>query len=301
MKHKKHDKRRSKPSAPLKPHHHHHHHRSKITKPQPQKSKPKSHTQSTKPFIPFNPLSSALLLIGEGDFSFTNSLINTPHISPSTILTTTTNESEPSTLEKYPHSEPTIATLKSSSSRHKLLFNIDVTKKYPKAITSKRYDAIIFNFPHTGGLSTHLDRQIRANQQLLLSFFKNSIPLLSDDDGDHHHSGRIIVTLFEGLPYTQWNIRELAKSCGLACTRSFKFDGSVYVGYTHMRTIGARDRQGDWKGEERGARSFIFEVADKNANHKKDAKQTKKKNGKDGKNGKGKDEVSSDDDQDDED
>ncbi|KAK6541480.1 hypothetical protein TWF694_007289 [Orbilia ellipsospora] len=282
MKHKKPDKRRSKPSAPLKPHH-----RSKITKSQ-SKPKPKSkqiHTQNTKPIIPFTPTSS-LLLIGEGDFSFTNSLINTPHISPTAILTTTTNESEPSTLQKYPHSEPTITTLKSS--HHKLLFNIDVTKKYPKAITSKRYDGIIFNFPHIGGLSTHLDRQIRGNQELLLSFFKNSVPLLSD-------TGSIIVTLFEGLPYSQWNTRELAKSCGLACSRSFKFDGSVYVGYKHMRTIGARDRDGDWKGEERGARSFIFEVADKKRKPKNDTKQLKK--GRDSKDVKGrKDEVSTDED-----
>lgn len=65
------------------------------------------------------------------------------------------------------------------------------------------------------------------------------------------------MTLFEGLPYTEWDIRGLAKSVALQSQRSFKFNAKLYEGYHHARTIGNRERE--WKGEERAARTFVFE------------------------------------------
>jgi 25S rRNA (uracil2634-N3)-methyltransferase len=40
------------------------------------------------------------------------------------------------------------------------------------------FTKIVFNFPHTGGLSTDVNRQVRANQQLLVSFFETAKHLL---------------------------------------------------------------------------------------------------------------------------
>ncbi|KAK6506822.1 hypothetical protein TWF481_005282 [Arthrobotrys musiformis] len=300
MKHKRHTQGK-RPSHPLKPHH-----PSKITKPASSSSKHKpaggdKSTYSPRPIIPFTPTSS-LLLIGEGDFSFTNSLIasSPPHISPSTVITTTTNDTEALTVEKYPHAEETISRLKQQE--HKLVFSLDITKRLPKSVSSNTYNCIIFNFPHVGGLSTHLDRQIRSNQELILSFFKSCIPLLSQDGGIDDKGGNIVVTLFTGKPYDDWNLRELAKSVGLECVRSFKFDAAVYAGYRHVRTIGFREREGDWKGEERGARSFVFAVKDDGRRRRRDVKSNKKagERGKGttggGKKGKGKDSDDDDDD-----
>jgi 25S rRNA (uracil2634-N3)-methyltransferase len=76
--------------------------------------------------------------------------------------------------------------------------------------------------------------------------------------------GSIVVTLFEGVPYTLWNIRDLARHCGLAVERSFKFQASAYPGYHHARTLGVvKNKKGEesgtgWKGEERAARSYVF-------------------------------------------
>lgn len=171
------------------------------------------------------------------------------------------------------------------------------------------WDIICFNFPHVGGLSTDVNRQVRSNQELLVSFFKACVPLLStpdksadnhqpegfmsssEDDNysdDHYDSeegseptnerrkqksppqprtepGQILVTIFESEPYTLWNIRDLARHTGLRVVRSFKFPWSSYPGYSHARTIGeieAKDGsgRGGWKGEDRDARTFIFEV-----------------------------------------
>jgi len=101
-----------------------------------------------------------------------------------------------------------------------------------------------------------------ANQiletELLVSFFKNAVPSLSPKD-----RSSIIVTLFEGEPYTLWNIRDLGRHSGLEVKRSWRFQAAAYPGYRHARTLGVvkgRDGEsgGGWKGEERAARSYEF-------------------------------------------
>ncbi|KKK15308.1 hypothetical protein AOCH_001573 [Aspergillus ochraceoroseus] len=162
------------------------------------------------------------------------------------------------------------------------------------------WDMICFNFPHVGGLSTDVNRQVRANQELLVAFFKACVPLLAsrpdvrdDDDDDEEEEeesddgsatgsdeedddevkakrewrtepGQILVTLFEGEPYTLWNIRDLARHAGLKVVTSFKFPWTCYHGYSHARTIGEIEGKdggrGGWRGEDRDARTYVFEV-----------------------------------------
>jgi len=94
--------------------------------------------------------------------------------------------------------------------------------------------------------------------ELLVSFFKNSLQSLSPKPGSS-----IIVTLFEGEPYTLWNIRDLGRHSGLEVKRSWRFQASAYPGYRHARTLGVvkgnnGEVGGGWKGEERAARSYEF-------------------------------------------
>lgn len=89
-----------------------------------------------------------------------------------------------------------------------------------------------------------------------MSFFKSALPSLAP-------GGTIIVTLFEGEPYTLWNIRDLGRHSGLQVERSFRFQASAYPDYHHARTLGVvRNKKGEigagWKGEDREARSYIF-------------------------------------------
>ncbi|KAJ5373620.1 hypothetical protein N7517_005626 [Penicillium concentricum] len=174
------------------------------------------------------------------------------------------------------------------------------------------WDVICFNFPHVGGLSTDVNRQVRSNQELLVAFFKACIPLVSkppplmdadddewvyadgeeseeEDDDDEEEEvaegeelgkdddttgkgfrtgpGQILVTLFEGEPYTLWNIKDLARHAGLVVVTSFRFPWTSYEGYSHARTAGhieGKDgERGGWRGEDREARMYVFEVKQK--------------------------------------
>lgn len=72
--------------------------------------------------------------------------------------------------------------------------------------------------------------------------------------------GNIVVTIFEGEPYELWNIRDLARHAGLKVGRSFRFQPDVYPGYNHARTLGNIKGGGGWKGGERDARTYAFEL-----------------------------------------
>ncbi|RMZ86080.1 hypothetical protein DV737_g57, partial [Chaetothyriales sp. CBS 132003] len=168
----------------------------------------------------------------------------------------------------------------------RIMYGIDATKLstvHKKVLRSfGPFTKIVFNFPHVGGLSTDVNRQVRSNQQLLVGFLNSAKCLLTHppqaqkrhDFQEGHDTivpkGQILVTLFEGEPYTLWNIRDLVRHCGLQVVESFKFPWSAYPGYRHARTAGdiltGRDRtnegkrRGAWRGEERDARSYVIEV-----------------------------------------
>ncbi|RDW83242.1 hypothetical protein BP5796_04733 [Coleophoma crateriformis] len=232
----------------------------RVSKPAPNTPKPKSHIQASQaePTIPFL-FNDQILLIGEGDLSFARSLVENHDCRnvTATVLESGKDELE----EKYPHVGENIEVLEAAGAVVK--YAVDATKMLPWTDKKGRggvgiMDRIFFNFPHVGGKSTDVNRQVRYNQELLVAFFKAALPSLSPKSGSS-----IIVTLFEGEPYTLWNIRDLARHSGLQVEKSFKFQAKAYPGYKHARTLGVvKSKKGEtgggWKGEERPARSYIF-------------------------------------------
>lgn len=62
-----------------------------------------------------------------------------------------------------------------------VLFDVDATKlDKVKALTAYKgqWDRVVFNFPHVGQGITDQDRNVRANQTLVLNFFRSVAPLL---------------------------------------------------------------------------------------------------------------------------
>ena len=75
------------------------------------------------------------------------------------------------------------------------------------------------------------EQYLTATKELLAAFLQQSSALLAP-------SGSILITIFEGHPYTLWNVRDLARHVGLKVGRSFRFDAAAYPGYRHARTLG---------------------------------------------------------------
>ncbi|KAF1351661.1 hypothetical protein EJ07DRAFT_136780 [Lizonia empirigonia] len=258
--------------------------------PKPQTTEKPPVQASQKHEIPFGAYDH-ILLVGEGDFSFTKSLVEEHGCAN---ITATSLDSEASVLEKYPSFEHTRTALTSLTPPVPLHHAIDATKLSSyKALRCARssssspsddgnasgWDTIAFLFPHVGGLSTHINRQVRANQALLVSFFKscletstpkqrlrlleaqaNTPNLVQRPPREFLRSGgRVCVALFEGEPYSLWNVRDLARHAGLRVVESFRFDWAQYPGYAHVRTLGALEGGGAWRGEDREARMYVFE------------------------------------------
>ncbi|KAI4816065.1 hypothetical protein E4T44_10661 [Aureobasidium sp. EXF-8845] len=224
------------------------------TKPTPEKKKaPKQQQQqpqqrSSEPIIPFDPL-DRILTIGDGDLSFSRSLVDAHGCA---ALLATTFDSATEVLEKYPQAQENKDAIEAEEQR--VIHDVDATKLGQKEVKKQAggWERVMFNFPHVGGKSTDVNRQVRYNQEMLVSFFKAVKPLLAPH-------GTVIVTLFEGEPYTLWNIRDLARHSGLEVQRSFRFQADAYPGYAHTRTLGNIEGGGGWKGEERLSRSYVFQ------------------------------------------
>lgn len=253
----------------------------------------KPHIQaSQKHAVPFGPYDH-ILLVGEGDFSFTKSLVEEHGCAN---VTATSFDTEEEVLKKYPTFSDTRDALTSLTPPVPLHHGVDATKlssyKVLKcqrdeqeeeddeaAAAASGWDTIAFMFPHVGGLSTDVNRQVRSNQALLVAFFKSCLETSTPKQRlrileqqanrpnlvqrrQHEFlrmGGKIMVALFEGEPYTLWNVRDLARHAGLKVVESYKFDWTQYPGYSHVRTLGALEGGGGWKGEDREARMYVFE------------------------------------------
>lgn len=68
-------------------------------------------------------------------------------------------------LEKYPQAASLIKALEAEPEL-KLRYGIDATKleKAGKEVRKGDFDRIVFNFPHVGGLTKDVNRQVRHNQ-----------------------------------------------------------------------------------------------------------------------------------------
>lgn len=252
-------------------------------------------------YIPFKK-GDRVLLVGEGDFSFAKSIIAQQYIEPENLIATS-YDSYDELVAKYPNVEDTVKLLIESGV--KVIHEVDAlnmvaslkltpTPKLKKAKVElfadhANLDYIMFNFPHTGRGMKDVDRNIRDHQQLVLGYFKSCNQVfdivnnqIKDDfagysaSDDSTNVGKVILSLFDGEPYSSWGVKILGRSEGFRVDRSAKFDWPLYPEYHHRRTNSTRDTTKP--AAERDARIYIFEKFDKK---EADEKERRRRNDED--------------------
>lgn len=165
----------------------------------------------------------SVLLLGEGNFSFSVGLLN---IGLELKLTATCYESI-LTEKQITNCE----ILRSHGVR--VLSGIDATKIHEcEPLMGKRFNKIIFNFPHTGG-----KMKINKNRELLCLFFGSASNLLALPGGN------IVVSLCsgQGADYLgkriwsdSWQVVDMAGHANLLLIECSLFDWSLFPAYSNV-------------------------------------------------------------------
>ncbi|KAL4598418.1 hypothetical protein ACB092_11G058600 [Castanea dentata] len=172
-----------------------------------------------------------ILLVGEGDFSFSLSLANS-FGSASNILASSLDPYNV-LIKKYKEAKSNLENLEKLGAS--LLHGVDATKmKLHSDLRWRKFDRIIFNFPHAGfhGKEDHA-HVVKMHRNLVHGFFHNAIVMLRAD-------GEIHVNHKATAPFCHWNITELGLNNCLVLIECVDFKKEDYPGYHNKRGDGWR-------------------------------------------------------------
>lgn len=171
-----------------------------------------------------------ILVIGDGDLSYSTALSSTFRDKQGVRLTATTLDSLESLTKRYKRAEDNIKLLSSMASVS-IYYGVDAreleTFKFTK---DRKFHPIVFNFPHPGGKNC-----MATNRKLLSDFFMSAEKVLRDD-------GEIWLTLCDGQGGTpadkqqrewqnSWQVVGMAAKANVILTRVEDFNSQTYLGY----------------------------------------------------------------------
>ncbi|KAK9154679.1 hypothetical protein Sjap_002159 [Stephania japonica] len=167
--------------------------------------------------------SHKILLVGEGDFSF-SACLGRAFGRADNMLATSLNTQD--FLKKnYGQAMSNIQSLRSRGC--KVIHEVNATEMAGyKNLNVVKYDRIVFNFPHAGFSYKEysVTYQVRKHQNLVSLFMANAAEMI-EETGEIHISHKC-NKFFE-----QWGLQKLAEENGLVMMEEVKFNLSDYPGY----------------------------------------------------------------------
>ena len=160
------------------------------------------------------------LLLGEGNLSFTISLVKKLQLLPHLIAATYEDYSELSEYVK-------LNTKLLKQAGVKILHNLDPTELHQN-FYSNAFDTIIFQFPHSG--SREGINGVNANYVLVRNFIISASHILKRD-------GVVLITVVDSDFYNNmFRFDELAEELRISLPKKYKFDPKDYPEYEHTMT-----------------------------------------------------------------
>ncbi|KAJ3025763.1 UNVERIFIED_CONTAM: hypothetical protein HDU68_006726 [Siphonaria sp. JEL0065] len=232
-----------------------------------------------------------ILLVGEGDFSFTSALCRALDITTQSVpskadgrVIATSYDTLSDISSKYTTDAVDRIRLLQRLPNVSVIHKLDATTmsqdgrlvSTENSTTFKPIHRIVFNFPHVGG---GMDKDVKVNRRMLLAFFKEAQILLSlshdnsllnagNGDGNKKKlvSGsnsniamsdfQVLVSLRKTPFYEKFGLQELAEASGFKLTERTRFDGERWsaLGYKPQRTNPAQREAPGWENAE----LFVF-------------------------------------------
>ncbi|TKY44757.1 hypothetical protein E2542_SST31035 [Spatholobus suberectus] len=175
--------------------------------------------------------SHRILLVGEGDFSFSLCLARAFGTAKNMVATSLDSKR---VLElSYKNASMNLTELEALGCTIAHEVNVRTMIQH-SLLKYQKFDRIIYNFPHAGFVGRERDEhQIQLHKELVSGFLKNAKHMLTSN-------GEIHITHKTTHPFNLWNITELAQHEGLVLVREEMFDQHLYPGYNIKRGAGSR-------------------------------------------------------------
>ncbi|KAL3618532.1 hypothetical protein CASFOL_037614 [Castilleja foliolosa] len=190
----------------------------------------------------------SILLVGEGEFSFSCSLAVAFGLA--TNIVATSFDTYEILMVKYKGAYANLAVLEIMGAT--VLHGVDATqmKNFPD-LRLWKFDRIIYNFPHAGFYGKEANPElIRMHRNLVFGFLMNASTMLRS-------GGEIHINHKTKAPFNSWRIEDLASECSLLCIGQDNFRIEDYPGYQNKRGSGSRSDEPFPLGE---CRTFKFKL-----------------------------------------
>ncbi|ESQ30048.1 hypothetical protein EUTSA_v10012292mg [Eutrema salsugineum] len=158
-----------------------------------------------------------LLLIGEGDFSFSLSLAKA--FVSATNITVASLDIRDGLGRQYNNGNANMEELEKLGCTVVRGVNIH---SMTSADGLNQYDRIVFHFPHAG-----------KHRNVVKGFMENAIEMVKDKDGEIHVTHKTIY------PFNKWDMKTIAEETGLRLIQQMQFNKWTFPGHSNNRGSGS--------------------------------------------------------------